>query len=74
MNPAGASSLANPLESYLHALRCDPVSAFGGIVAINGIIDVDLAEKLNEIFLEIVCAFWVADDSPIEERSHVSPR
>ena len=56
MNPAGASSLTNPLESYLQALRCDPVSAFGGIVAINGIIDVDLAEKLNEIFLEIVCA------------------
>jgi phosphoribosylaminoimidazolecarboxamide formyltransferase/IMP cyclohydrolase len=56
MNPAGASSMGNPLESYIQALKCDPVSAFGGIVAINGIIDVDLAEKLNEIFLEIVCA------------------
>jgi phosphoribosylaminoimidazolecarboxamide formyltransferase/IMP cyclohydrolase len=56
MNPAGASSMADPLESYVQALKCDPVSAFGGIVAINGIIDVDLAEKLNEIFLEIVCA------------------
>lgn len=56
MNPAGAASLNNPLESYVQALRCDPVSAFGGIVAINGRIDVDLAEKLNEIFLEIVCA------------------
>ena len=56
MNPAGASALQNPLVSYTHALRCDPLSAFGGIVAINGRIDVDLAEKLNEIFLEIVCA------------------
>lgn len=56
MNPAGASALQNPLDSYNHALRCDPISAFGGIVAINGRIDVDLAEKLNEIFLEIVCA------------------
>ncbi len=55
-NPAGAALKMNPLESYLHALKCDPVSAFGGIVAINGRIDVDLAEKLNEIFLEIVCA------------------
>lgn len=55
-NPAGASLMASPLNSYMQALRCDPVSAFGGIVAINGIIDVDLAEKLNEIFLEIVCA------------------
>lgn len=56
MNPAGAASHSTPLESYIQALKCDPVSAFGGIVAINGIIDVDLAEKLNEIFLEIVCA------------------
>jgi len=56
MNPAGASALQNSLDSYTHALKCDPVSAFGGIVAINGRIDVDLAEKLNEIFLEIVCA------------------
>ncbi len=56
MNPAGASAMDTPFESYSQALKCDPVSAFGGIVAINGIIDVDLAEKLNEIFLEIVCA------------------
>lgn len=63
MNPAGASVSANPLESYIQALRCDPVSAFGGIVAINGIIDVDLAEKLNEIFLEIVCANDFTPDS-----------
>lgn len=56
MNPAGASALQNPFDSYSNALKCDPVSAFGGIVAINGRIDVDLAEKLNEIFLEIICA------------------
>ncbi|NWF88935.1 MAG: bifunctional phosphoribosylaminoimidazolecarboxamide formyltransferase/IMP cyclohydrolase [Ignavibacteriaceae bacterium] len=56
MNPAGASALNTPLESYVSALKCDPVSAFGGIVAINGRIEVDLAEKLNELFLEIVCA------------------
>ena len=61
MNPAGASALETPLDSYTNALKCDPVSSFGGIVAINGIIDVDLAEKLNEIFLEIICA---ADFTP----------
>lgn len=63
MNPAGAASMENPLKSYLHALKSDPVSAFGGIVAINGIIDVDLAEKLNEIFLEMVCALDFTPDS-----------
>lgn len=62
-NPAGASALSTPLESYSAALKCDPVSAFGGIVAINGRIDVDLAEKLNEIFLEIICANDFAEDA-----------
>jgi len=63
MNPAGASALQNPVDSYTNALKCDPVSAFGGIVAINGRIDVDLAEKLNDIFLEIVCATDFTPDS-----------
>ncbi len=44
------------LDAYERALSCDPVSAFGGIVAFNKEIGVDVAEKLNELFLEIVCA------------------
>lgn len=55
-NAAGAAIGAFPLDAYLKALTCDPVSAFGGIVTFNNEVDLKTAEKLNEIFLEIICA------------------
>lgn len=55
-NPCGAATSDNLLRAYENALSCDPVSAFGGIVALNGKVDIPLAEKLNEIFLEIIYA------------------
>ncbi|MHC1736788.1 MAG: bifunctional phosphoribosylaminoimidazolecarboxamide formyltransferase/IMP cyclohydrolase [Ignavibacteriaceae bacterium] len=55
-NPSGTSTAETVLEAYKRALICDPVSAFGGIVVVNNEVDEELALKLNEIFLEIVCA------------------
>lgn len=55
-NPAGAAKGKNALDAYLRALKCDPVSSFGGIVAFTNTVDEAAAEKLNEIFLEIVSA------------------
>lgn len=55
-NPAGAAIANNAYDAYIKALRCDPVSAYGGIVVFTGEVDSVLAEKLNEIFLEIICA------------------
>jgi phosphoribosylaminoimidazolecarboxamide formyltransferase/IMP cyclohydrolase len=55
-NPAGAAIGKNSYDAYVKALKCDPVSTFGGIVAFTSIVDEKLAEKLNEIFLEVVCA------------------
>ncbi|HSP86608.1 MAG TPA: bifunctional phosphoribosylaminoimidazolecarboxamide formyltransferase/IMP cyclohydrolase [Ignavibacteriaceae bacterium] len=55
-NPAGAAKGSSLFEAYEKALKCDPVSAFGGIVSFTTIVDELLAQKLNEIFLEIVCA------------------
>lgn len=55
-NPCGAASAQDVYKAYEKALSCDPASAFGGIVAFNVPIDVKTAEKLNEIFLEIICA------------------
>ncbi len=55
-NPCGFAIKSNLLESYTEALKCDPVSAFGGVVAVNGIVDAALAEKMNEIFLEVIIA------------------
>ena len=55
-NPCGFAIKGDLLESYTEALKCDPVSAFGGVVAVNGIVDRALAEKMNEIFLEVIVA------------------
>ena len=55
-NPAGAATGSDLFDAYIKALKCDPVSAYGGIVAFTSTVDEQLAAKLNEIFLEIVCA------------------
>lgn len=55
-NPCGTAVGYNPLDAFEKALSCDPVSAFGGIVVFNEEVDQMTAEKLNEIFLEIICA------------------
>ncbi len=55
-NPCGFAIRDNLLDAYTEALKCDPVSAFGGVVAVNGVVDAELAEKMNEIFLEVIIA------------------
>jgi phosphoribosylaminoimidazolecarboxamide formyltransferase/IMP cyclohydrolase len=55
-NPCGFAIRDNLLDAYTEALKCDPVSAFGGVVAVNGVVDAALAEKMNEIFLEVIIA------------------
>jgi len=62
-NPAGAAKGLSSLDAYEKALKCDPVSAFGGIVAFSSIVDEPLAQKLNDIFLEIVCAPEFTDEA-----------
>ena len=55
-NPCGASIIKNQLNSYLAALSCDPVSAYGGIVSCNFKINKKLAIELSKTFLEVVIA------------------
>ena len=55
-NPAGAATGAAVEEAYRRALACDPVSAFGGIVAFNRTVDVAAAQAVAEIFVEVVIA------------------
>ncbi len=62
-NPAGAAIRNDELESYSAALSGDPVSAFGGIVSVNGSVETELANKLNETFLEIVVAKNYSDEA-----------
>ncbi len=53
-NPCGVSTKRNQLASFDNALICDPISAFGGIVAINSIVSKKLANKINKKFFEII--------------------
>jgi phosphoribosylaminoimidazolecarboxamide formyltransferase/IMP cyclohydrolase len=55
-NPCGVAEGASLLDAYERALRCDPVSAFGGIVALNRRLDAAAAEKIVEIFTEVIMA------------------
>jgi phosphoribosylaminoimidazolecarboxamide formyltransferase/IMP cyclohydrolase len=55
-NPCGFAIKESLLASYVEALKCDPISAFGGVVAVNGVVTKDLALKMNEIFLEVIMA------------------
>ncbi|MDX9744287.1 MAG: bifunctional phosphoribosylaminoimidazolecarboxamide formyltransferase/IMP cyclohydrolase [Arcobacteraceae bacterium] len=65
-NPCGFAIKDTLLESYTEALKCDPVSAFGGVVAVNGIVELDLAKKMNEIFLEVVFAADFTEEAIVE--------
>lgn len=55
-NPCGVALGADLSEAYARALACDPVSAFGGIVAVNSRLDKAAAERIVEIFTEVVIA------------------
>lgn len=53
-NPCGAAIRDTALEAFVAARECDPLSAFGGIVAVSGTLDRRLAETITEGFVEVV--------------------
>ena len=53
-NPCGVSAEKNQIKSFKDALSCDPISSFGGVVAINSIVTKKLALELNKIFFEVI--------------------
>lgn len=55
-NPCGVATGATLLEAYMGAYQCDPISIFGGILAMNREVDFSTAQKISEIFIEIVIA------------------
>jgi phosphoribosylaminoimidazolecarboxamide formyltransferase/IMP cyclohydrolase len=62
-NPCGVALGANLLEAYRKALVSDPVSAFGGIVAFNRVLDADTASEVAKLFVEVIVAPEVAGDA-----------
>ena len=64
-NPCGVALGATLAEAYVKALRCDPVSAFGGIIALNCTLDAATAREITGIFTEVV----IAPDATEEARA-----
>jgi len=55
-NPCGAAEGDELTHAYEAALACDPTSAFGGVVALGAEVDAGLAERLSELFIEVLIA------------------
>jgi phosphoribosylaminoimidazolecarboxamide formyltransferase/IMP cyclohydrolase len=69
-NPCGAALAPNPREAYLKALACDPVSAFGGIIAFNHTLDAATAEEISKLFTEVI----IVPDADEEARAILSAK
>lgn len=55
-NPCGTATGDTLLEAYKKALQCDPVSAFGGVIGVNRVVDGAAAEEMAKLFVEAVAA------------------
>jgi phosphoribosylaminoimidazolecarboxamide formyltransferase / IMP cyclohydrolase len=62
-NPCGVGLGATLLEAYGKALACDPVSAFGGVIALNRRLDATSARKIVEMFTEVIIAPEADDEA-----------
>jgi len=62
-NPCGVATGAGPAEAFGRALQTDPMSAFGGIVALNRPVDMDAAEAIAGVFFEVIIAPGYSEDA-----------
>jgi len=62
-NPCGVAEGADLVDAYRKALACDPVSAFGGIVALNQKLDAEAARAITEIFTEVIIAPQASEEA-----------
>ena len=60
-NPCGAAEQPTLLDAYTKAFACDPLSAFGGVLAFNHIVDALTAEAVSKLFVECIVAPGFAD-------------
>ena len=62
-NPCGCALAENLAAAYDKAFACDPVSAFGSVIAVNRTVDVPLAKRIKELFVEVLFAPDYDDDA-----------
>ncbi|KAA3510572.1 bifunctional phosphoribosylaminoimidazolecarboxamide formyltransferase/IMP cyclohydrolase [Agrobacterium rosae] len=64
-NPCGVATGATLLDAYKRALACDPVSAFGGVIALNRTLDAETAEEIIQLFTEVIIAPDVTEEAKL---------
>ncbi len=69
-NPCGVAVAATLREAWDKALACDPVSAFGGVVAVNRPLDLAIAEAIGGLFVEVL----IAPDADAEASARLASR
>ncbi|TLX05790.1 bifunctional phosphoribosylaminoimidazolecarboxamide formyltransferase/IMP cyclohydrolase [Rhizobium sp. MHM7A] len=62
-NPCGVATGSSLMEAYQRALACDSVSAFGGIIALNRVLDAETAEEIVKLFTEVIIAPDVTEEA-----------
>jgi phosphoribosylaminoimidazolecarboxamide formyltransferase/IMP cyclohydrolase len=62
-NPCGVAVGSGPLEAYRRAFECDPLSAFGGVIALNRPVDAETAQALSQQFIEVLFAPGYAEEA-----------
>ncbi|MCH8961222.1 MAG: bifunctional phosphoribosylaminoimidazolecarboxamide formyltransferase/IMP cyclohydrolase [Bacteroidetes bacterium] len=62
-NPCGVATAGSQRQAYEKALACDPVSAFGGIIALNQPLEAETAEMISKVFTEVIIAPAISDDA-----------
>ncbi len=62
-NPCGVATGPTLAEAYRRALACDPVSAFGGVIALNRTLDAETAEEIVKLFTEVIIAPDVTEEA-----------
>jgi phosphoribosylaminoimidazolecarboxamide formyltransferase / IMP cyclohydrolase len=62
-NPCGVAEGASLAEAYRRALACDPLSAYGGIVALNQPLDAEAARAIVELFTEVIIVPEASDEA-----------
>ena len=62
-NPCGAAKKEDLVTTWQKALECDPISAYGGVVAVNGVVTKELAEEINKIFVEVLIAGTITEEA-----------
>lgn len=64
-NPCGVATGRTLLDAYKRALACDPVSAFGGVIALNRTLDAETAEEIIQLFTEVIIAPDVTEEAKV---------